>query len=60
MCLNEILMREQIVLMRYSQAAVGSEMASCRDQLAGLSVSIRAFPYPHRPFAVRGLSAGAC
>ena len=58
MCPNEILKTEQIVMMRYSRANDLGELSSCETQLDRLATALRSLPYPHRPFAWRGLAAG--
>jgi len=58
MCLNEILKDEQLALIRYSQSTEPSEKKSLRKKLTSIRHLLKAHPYPHHPYAQRGLDTG--
>jgi hypothetical protein len=55
MCLNEILKDEQIMLIRYSQSTDPREKTSLKGRLISIKHLLEAHPYPHHPYAQRGL-----
>lgn len=50
MSLNDILMDEQLTLMRYAVAVDTGEIRGHRRRLSLLATLLTDYPYPHRPF----------